>query len=105
MSDWSAFYPTGDAVTVSASTTSAEKQFMTVAGRPFRTVRVCNTTTGWAYVEFGASSSVTAVATSSQPVAPNSASVFRVDQGNTFAAAILATGTGNIIFTPGDGGR
>lgn len=104
MADYSAFYPVGDAVTVAGSTTSANKEFAPSGTPPFRTVRVANTTTGWAYVKFGGSS-VAATVAAGQPIPPSEAVVFRVDSLSTYGAAILSTGTGNVIFTPGDGGR
>jgi hypothetical protein len=70
----------------------------------FNQVRVCNTTSSFAYVNFGPLATVAAAAVAtSLPIAPNSIEVFTIDPTANAATVILASGTGNVIFTRGEG--
>ena len=74
-------------------------------------VQIFNSTAAIAFVIFCSSSSCTASAgtsgasSSDYPVAAASAEVVTVPQGTTYAAAILASSSGAVYFTPGIGGR
>jgi hypothetical protein len=91
------FRPTGT-VSLSAGTTSAAVA-LTGGGE---TVVVTNTSASLVYVAFGASSSVSAT-TSGMPVLPNTKAILLVNDLVTYAAAILASGNGTVLFTRGDG--
>lgn len=65
-------------------------------------VRVANTGTAVAFVEFGASG-ITASVTTSFPVLPGTAEVFSVNPLQTNVAAITASGTTTLYITTGRG--
>lgn len=67
-------------------------------------IQVANKASGWAYVNFGVVG-VLAAATvaASYPVAPGSVVVVSVNSEVTGASVILDTGSGNVIFTRGEG--
>ena len=66
--------------------------------------QIANTTPFWAYVNFGVYGNVTAAtAASSYPVAPGSVVVVSVSPEIDGASVILVGGTGNVIFTTGEG--
>jgi hypothetical protein len=91
------FRPAGT-VTLPASTTSANKA---LAGGG-SAVLVYNAASATAFFRLGAASSLTASATDT-PVPAGQRML--VDGGPfvTYAAAVLASGTGNVYFTLGDG--
>jgi hypothetical protein len=91
------FHPTGT-VSLSAGIASASIQ---LAGGGDSVV-VTNTTLSLTYVRFGADSSVTAT-TTDMPVLPNARVMLAVNSLITYAAAILASGSGTILLTRGDG--
>src|ERR1700688_3540868 len=91
------FRPTGT-VTLSAGTSSAS---VTLAGGG-DTVVVTNTTSSLAFVGFGADPSVTASA-SDMPVMPGAKVMLSVNGLVSHAAALLASGSGAVLFTRGDG--
>ena len=70
---------------------------------------VTNTTAAIAYVRFGADPSVTAVnplvtaAATDMPVLPNGRVMLAVNSLITYAAVVLASGSGAILLTRGDG--
>jgi hypothetical protein len=70
-------------------------------------IQIANTTTAWAYVNFGvlsASQAVTAATVATgYPVAPGAVVVVTVDKEVNAASVILATGTGNVVFSRGEG--
>jgi hypothetical protein len=70
-------------------------------------IQIANTATSWAYVNFGAirdAQTVTAATVAaSYPVAPGAMVVVSVDPEVNGASVILASGTGNVIFTRGNG--
>jgi hypothetical protein len=93
----SAFRPTG---TAAVSATSSSSAVALVGGG--ETVVVTNTALSLAYVRFGADSSVIA-SSADMPVQPNSRATLAVNPFVTYAAALLATGSGAVLFTRGDG--
>jgi hypothetical protein len=93
----SPFRPTGT-VNIAATTTS---QTIALTGGG-ETVVAINATAALAYVRFGSDASVTA-STVDMPLLPNSRAVLSVNSLIGFAAAVLANGTGTILFTRGDG--
>ena len=96
-----------NSITVAAtasSTTSAAFSGNTAQTNACNQIRVTNTTSVFAYVNFGPLATVAAAAVAtSLPIAPNSIEVFTVDPTVTAATVILASGTGNVIFTRGEG--
>lgn len=70
-----------------------------------RQIRVSNTTTAWAYINFArdVSSINAATVANSYPVAPNTSTVVTVGVDVDAASVILASGTGNVTFTRGVG--
>jgi hypothetical protein len=91
------FRPTGT-VSASSGTTSVSTQL--VGGGD--TVVVTNTTTALAYVRFGADPSVSA-STGDMPVLPNTRVVLAVNSLIVYAAVVLTSGSGAVLFTRGDG--
>ena len=90
-------------VTVAASVTAASS---TQIGGTTTQIEVCNTTSAWAYLNFGVFGAVTAATVATgYPVAPGSDKVFSVDPEVSGASVILAAGgvAGNVIFTRGEG--
>jgi len=65
-------------------------------------VVVTNPGTSLAYVRFGGDLSVTA-SSADMPVLPTSRVVLSVNSLITYAAAMLAGGSGSVLFTRGDG--
>lgn len=83
---------------MSAGTTSASVQ---LAGGGDSVV-VTNITASLAYVRFGADPSVTA-STTDMPVLPNTRAMLAVNSLITYAATVLASGSGVVLLTRGDG--
>ena len=65
-------------------------------------VVVTNTSASLAYVRFGADPSVSA-STADMPVMANSRVMLSVNSLVSYAAAVLASGSGTVLFTRGDG--
>ena|SRR6185312_8315901 len=93
----SPFRPTGT-VALGASTTTGSVQ-LTGGGE---TVLVTNLAASLAYVRFGADPSV-AASPVDMPVLPGARAMLSVNSLINFAAAVLTGGTGNVLFTRGDG--
>ncbi len=94
------FTPSGDTVKVAATTTSGS----VALGSAARTVRVYNASTSLAHIALGAgAATASATGDDSIPMAAGATEVFSVGANITHAAALLATGTGDVYFTPGDG--
>jgi hypothetical protein len=91
------FRPTGTA-SVSATTVSANTS-LTGGGD---SVVVTNTTGSIAYVRFGSDASVAATVVD-MPVLPNAHVMLGVNFLIRYAAVTLATGSGTVLFTRGDG--
>lgn len=91
------FRPTGTA-SLSATTSSAA---VALAGGGDSVV-VTNTTASLAYIRFGSDSSVSASA-ADMPIMASSRIMLGVNSLVRYAAAVLASGTGTILFTRGDG--
>ena len=97
------FMITGPTVNLTAGTTSGAVAIATGSNGPgVAIIRIRNAGTVDAFVEFGASG-VTATLAASAPVAPGTVEAFRVPQGVTHAAAITASGSTVVYFTPGEG--
>jgi hypothetical protein len=91
------FRPTGT-VSLAATTTSAS---VALAGGGDSMV-VTNISASLAYVRFGADPSVAATV-ADMPVLPNAHVMLGVNSLIGNAAAILASGSGTVLFTRGDG--
>lgn len=94
--------------TTVAGTTSAvaSAQFAGSADRnSFTQIQIANTSAAWAYVNFGNKLGTLTAATvaSHYPVAPGAVVVVSVNPEVSCASVILSTGTGNVIFTRGEG--
>jgi hypothetical protein len=85
-------------VTVAASTVSANGQL--VSGGD--SVLITNPTSSLVYVRFGSDPTVQAT-TGDTPVLPNSKILLRCGPLVSYFATILASGSGSIMFTRGDG--
>lgn len=93
----SPFHPVATAA-VSASQVSANIRLTGGGG----TVLVTNTTASLAYVNLGSDSSVQATS-ADMPVLPNNKVLLQAGSLVSHGAAIVATGTGLILFTRGTG--
>lgn len=91
------FRPTGTA-SLAAGTSSAA---VALAGGGDSVV-VTNTSPSLAFVRFGADPSVSA-SVADMPVLPNSHAMLSVNGLVSHGAAILAAGSGTVLFTRGDG--
>jgi hypothetical protein len=91
------FRPTGTA-SLSAGTSSATVAL--IGGGD--SIVVTNTSASLAYVCFGADPSVSA-STADMPVMANSRAMLSANSLVTHGAAVLASGSGTVLFTRGDG--
>lgn len=67
-------------------------------------IQIANQGTTWAFVNFGIFGNIAAATVAaSYPVAPGAVVVVTVDKEVTGATVILASGTGNVTFTRGEG--
>jgi hypothetical protein len=98
MSDLSPFKKTGSTVSISATTTTGNAAISNIKG----SVLAHNQGTTWAYLNFGVDNTVEAAATDYW-LAPGSTQAFMVPTNMTYVAATMASGTGNIGITPGEG--
>lgn len=64
---------------------------------------ISNTASTWAYVNLGTAALNAATVANSMPVAPGAMVVVTIDPTVTTASVILASGTGNVTFTAGEG--
>lgn len=85
-------------VNVAASTTSARQTLSGAGG----SLRIHNAGTTLAFVATG-DSTIEAAAASSTPVPAGAVEIIGIPPGHTHAAAILASGTGTVYFTRGEG--
>lgn len=95
-------------VTVAATASSAVASGVIPASNSGGSqLRIANQANGWAFVNFGcirdAQTVVAATTASSMPVAPGAVEVVSVDPEVNGASVILASGTGNVTFTRGNG--
>jgi hypothetical protein len=103
MSLTGAFYPQANTVNVAVTGTSANVQFTTGIGLLNGCqVRLFNSGTNITYINFGATSAVTATTTAGLAMAPNSIEVFTVPYSTTYVAAIGTSGN-TLYATPGEG--
>ena len=91
------FRPTG---TVSLTTDTESAMVQLIGGGD--SVVVTNVSASLAYVRFGADPSVSA-SPADMPVMPNSRVMLSANFLIGYAAAVLASGSGSIFFTRGDG--
>jgi hypothetical protein len=91
------FRPAGTA-TLNADTSSASVPLVGAGG----TVLVTNATNAVAFVRLGASATLAATL-GDTPVLPNSRMVLAANASIQYAAAILASGSGPVYFSLGDG--
>jgi hypothetical protein len=91
------FRPTGT-VSINAGTTSA----VTMLTGGGDTVIVTNTSSSLAYVRFGADPSVSA-STGDMPVIANQKVTLSISSLVSYAAVVLTTGSGAVLFSRGDG--
>ena len=82
-----------------AGTTTSSNVALGVGGD---TVVVTNTAASIAFVRFGSDSTVSA-STADMPVLPNSRAILALNPLILYGAGVLVSGTGNILFTRGDG--
>jgi glucose/arabinose dehydrogenase len=67
-------------------------------------IQIANQATVWAFVNFGVFGNIAAATVAaSYPVAPGAVVVVTVDKEVSGATVILASGTGNVTFTRGEG--
>lgn len=93
-------------VTVAGTSSAvASTVFPGTTDNAFVQIQIANTSAQWAYVNFGVLALTVTAATvaGSYPVAPGSVVVVTVDKEVNAASVILASGTGNVIFTRGEG--
>lgn len=96
--DQPAFKPVpGTTVSLAATTVSASAQIN--PGKFSRHLRIVNTGSVTAFVEFGESG--VAATTSAIPILAGSVEIFSVP--DQYVAAITASGTAQMYFTPGEG--
>lgn len=93
----SPFVPVGT-VSVTASTTSASVALVGAGD----SVVVTNATGSLAYVQFGATAA-TVASSAGMPVLPNSRVMLGITPLTTYAAAVLASGSGTMLLTRGHG--
>lgn len=91
------FRPAGT-VAINATTTAANSGL----NGEGETILVTNAATNVAFVRFGADASVTATA-GDLPVLPGTCILIGVNTLIKYAAAVLASGSGQVYFTVGDG--
>jgi hypothetical protein len=87
-------------------TASPSDQFAGTNQNTSNQIQIANTTSSWAYVNFGVFGSVTAATVATgYPVGPGGVVVVSVDPEVTGASVILGTAsaTGDVIFTRGEG--
>lgn len=101
-----AFQPRSAAVTVNIAVSGSSQNVAVFTSSlttvPNMQVRFYNNGNAVTLVEFGTNSTVTANATTSLPLAPNSIEVVTVPYGTTYIAAIGTTGN-TLYMTPGEG--
>lgn len=93
----SPFRPTGT-VNVTAGSTSVN---VPLSGGGDSVV-VTNITNAVAYIKFGSDNAITASIVD-MPILPNSKLILSINRLITYAAAVIPSGTGSIMFSRGDG--
>lgn len=93
-------------VNIAATTSSSRVQVLTSgviqSTNGTHVVRVYNTGSVPVFIEFG-NSTVTASTTADAPIAPGSVEPFHVYPYETHVAAITASGSATVYFSPGEG--
>ena len=95
------FTKTGNTVSVSATTSTGNVSLGSAFAGVECDVVVSNLGTTWAYAEFG--NSAVEAASTSYPLGPGMQIALRKPAQSTHAAAIMASGSATILFTPGHG--
>jgi hypothetical protein len=102
-------------VTISATTSSSSATQLpgnttnavsSTPGEPlfYKQIQVSNTSAGWAYINCGPLATVAAATVAaSYPVAPGTVIVMTINGLSTGVTVILGTGSGNVVFTRGQG--
>lgn len=91
------FVPSSTATLVGTTTSSN-----IALGSGGDTVVVTNTAASTVFVRFGSDSTISA-STMDMPILPSSRAILALNPLISHAAAVLTSGTGNILFTRGDG--
>lgn len=112
MSEFRAFEPeynsgqflNSTTVAATATAVSGSLPGSTTIPNAQRQIQIANQSTAWAYVNAGpVGSVVAATVANSYPVAPGAVVVISVPGSAAAVSVILSTGTGNVIFTRGEG--
>jgi len=102
-----AFAPSGNTASSTITGSSQSVQFNSQTGGASGfggyQVRVHNSSTQTAFINFGTSSSVTASTTTSLPLPPGDVEVFTVPFQTAYVAVIGTSATGTFYATPGEG--
>ena len=101
MSNNSAFTPLLSTVNIVAATSTANVALGNTAGDAID-VRIFNAGSATVFVNFGGSSA-TAVLATSTPIPAGGVEIFSLGPSVTYVAAIVASSTHTIYFTPGMG--
>jgi hypothetical protein len=96
------FTPIGATVNIATVGTTSTRVQRTLSGQGGDEIRVANTGTAVAFVEFGAST-IDATVTASLPILPGAVEVFSVNPMQTHVAAITASGTTTLYISTGRG--
>ncbi|WP_104656513.1 hypothetical protein [Ralstonia insidiosa] len=92
-------------VTIAATTTASSANLPGNPQSNGNQIRIANTSAAWAYVNFGQlypNLNAATVATG-YPVGPGAVAIVSVDTEVGAASVILSAGTGNVVFTRGEG--
>ena len=102
-----AFYPQANTANVAIGNTSANVQYLSLAGGAGAgtgsQVRLYNNSSQTVFVAFGSSNTVTAAVATGLPMAPNSVEVFSTPYQSSYVAVIAAAAGGTLYATPGEG--
>lgn len=97
------FSPMTPTVSIASVGTSSSNVARTLSGHlGGDEIRIANTGTAVAFVEFG-ESTIAATTTTSVPILPNTVEVFSVNPVQTHVAAITVSGTTTLYITTGRG--
>lgn len=96
------FTPTGATVNIAATGSTGSVALGTPSGQGGMAVRVHNAGAATVFIAFG-TSAVTAATASGIPIPAGAVETFSAGPSVTHAAAITASGTATVYFTPGQG--
>lgn len=97
------FEPTGNTVSMSASTATANASLGSWPYSGGGNVRVTNSSNNLAFIAFATSASGAVSTTTGMPILPNSVELFTVGRDQVYAVGV-AGATATLYFTPGQGG-